>query len=427
MKLIENYNKIILEIKIISEKGFFHLFTLNSFILIIGFASQLFVAGMLSPADIGRIKILQTFIGMASLIGGFGFNTSLLKLVSDEKYVYEREKLLNFTLLMAFLSFILIYCGLLLLASFGLISNDPVLLKIFPLYTFFLLPLIWQSIQIAYYQALKKIKKMVYIQLWIKFVSVGLIIAATYYYGLEGYVIIIAITGLIAIIALGSGLPFRFNKKILLIPEINTIKLLWSLAKFAFLANIVGTLLATLDVYFINYLITNKTEIGYYMFALTVVSLYQIIPASIQQVSFPYFSSKSENYINWKQSYDKYNKLNHIILAIIIICGIITIPKTFSFAFHGKNDRSIIYFMLLSISFFFNSANMMKGTALMGFGKFNLNFYASLICLIISIPIMYLLIYEYELKGAIIGKILVGIISYLVSHLIFRSFIKQKI
>jgi O-antigen/teichoic acid export membrane protein len=78
-------NKYISEIQNIGQKGFFYLFATNGLILIISFISQLFVAGILDPVDIGRIKIMQTYIGLASLLGGFGFNTSLLKLASEQR------------------------------------------------------------------------------------------------------------------------------------------------------------------------------------------------------------------------------------------------------------------------------------------------------------------------------------------------------
>lgn len=73
------------EIKNLFNKGFFHFFTAQGFVLIAGFISQFFVAGFLDPSDMGRIKIMQTYISFSALICGLGFDISLLKLASEKK------------------------------------------------------------------------------------------------------------------------------------------------------------------------------------------------------------------------------------------------------------------------------------------------------------------------------------------------------
>jgi O-antigen/teichoic acid export membrane protein len=67
----------------------------------------------------------------------------------------------------------------------------------------------------------------------------------------------------------------------------------------------------------------------------------------------------------------------------------------------------------------------MKNNALMGYGRFDLNFYISLIGLVICFPLMYFLIKLFGLKGAVIGKFFEGVIIYLSSYTVFRSFIKK--
>ncbi len=56
--------KIIDLLKFSDKRGFFHLLTANLLIQVVAFASQLFVAGILSPEDIGRIKVIQTFLSV---------------------------------------------------------------------------------------------------------------------------------------------------------------------------------------------------------------------------------------------------------------------------------------------------------------------------------------------------------------------------
>ncbi len=413
------------EIKNIGKIGFFHLFAVNGLVYVIGFVSQLFVAWILDPADIGRIKIMQAYIGFASLLGGFGFNVSLLKLASEKRSEDEKADLLHLSIFLAVISFILIYFVLLILSKTSLISNDSIITKIFPYYALFLLPLTVQTMQLAYYQAIKELKKMAMIQFYVKLISVALILASTYFFKLEGYVAIISVTGLISVFSLKKGLRGLPIKFVNLQFKFQYVKMMWNLAKYALLANLVGTFLYTADIYLINYLIEDRTEVGFYMFALTIISTYQIIITSIQQVAFPFFSLKSGNPLNWLRSYEKYNKLNHYLLLIVCLAGIIIVPPFIKLVFSGKYNASLGYFVFLSIAWMIHFLNVMKSTALMGCGRFDINFYISLIGLIICFPIMYFLIKIFGLKGAIIGRIFEGIIIYVSSYTVFHSFVKK--
>lgn len=418
-------NKYRIEVQSIAKKDFFYLFAANGLIYIIGFASQLFVANILDPADIGRIKIMQTYIGMASLIGGFGFNTSLLKLASENCSEEEKVDFLHLSMFIGIISFIPIYLVLLLLSKVALISKDPEIIRIFPYYALFLLPLVIQAMQLAYYQAIRELKKMAIIQFYVKFISVALILVSTYLFKLEGYVAIISITGFLSVFSLKKGLKGLLSKFLNLRFKFQYVKNMWKLAKYALIANLVGTLLYTTDIYLINYLIKDRTEVGYYMFALTIISVYQIIPTSIQQVAFPFFSNKSDNHVNWLKAYEKYNKLNHYVLIIMCIAGIIIIPPFIKLVFSGKYNASLIYFVFLSLAWMIRFLNSMKNNALMGYGRFDLNFYISLFGLIICFPVMYFLISHFGLKGAIVGKFFEGAIIYLSSYTVFHSFLKK--
>lgn len=418
--------KYISVIQNIAQKGFFYLFATNGLIVIFGFVSQLFVAGILDPVDIGRIKIMQTYIGLAALLGGFGFNTSLLKLASEQRSEDEKIDLLHLSMLIATVSFLILYLVLLFLSKTSLISADQNITRLFPYYALFLLPLNIQSMQLAYYLAIKEIKKMAVIQLFVKLISVALIIVITHFYKLEGYISIISITGFISIFSLRKGL-YGFGKNLINLRfKFRYFIIMWKLANYILLSNLAVTILGSIDIYLINYMVEDRIEIGYYMFALTIISVYQIIPTSIEQVALPIFSNKSENHLNWFISYKKYNKLSHFVIISTCIIGIIVIPLLIKVAFSGKYNSSIIYFLFLSIAYMFSYMNMMKGTALMGYGKFNIKFHATLIALVVSLPVLWFLIRQYGLFGAIIGKIFMGAVLYVATFAVFHSFEKKQ-
>jgi O-antigen/teichoic acid export membrane protein len=416
------------EIKNVANKGLFHLFTANGLIYILGFASQLFVAGLLSPVDIGRIKIMQAYIGLTSLGVGLGFNTSLIKLAADLPEIKEKAKLLKLCLLVSVASFIFFYGMLFLLNHYALVSSDPAIISLFPYYILFLLPLGMQSMFLSYYQAQKNIKKMATLQFYAKAVSVVFIIAFTFYLGLQGYILAVIITGMVTIfllfIGLDSSTRLSFNKSYNF--DIIQLKKLWKVARFVLLANILGNLLTSVDIYIVNYLIKDREAVGYYMFALTLVGVLSIVPTTIQQIAFPFFSEKSQGLLSWHQSYIKYNKINHIFIMIVGLMAVVFVPVLVKIAFAGKYNASIFFFVLLVFAWILNALNGMKGTALMGMGKFNLNMIGGFISLLVSLPIMLGLTYFWKIEGAVYSKIIAGLISYIISFMIFKKYLTKS-
>ena len=263
------------------------------------------------------------------------------------------------------------------------------------------------------------------LQLFVKTFSILFIVIFTYFYRLNGYIVTVVSTGFIGIIIFELGIKNIKFSVAYFKPNLKLLKSMWHLAGFALITNIVGMLTTQIDIYVINYLITDRTEVGYYMFALTILSVYQLLPNTIQQVAFPYFSEQSAHRERWYSSYLKYNKLNHLLVLLVVLAGILFLPIVIKIAFSGKYDRSIYYFSFLSIAWMIKSANIMKGTAIMGHGRFDVNFLASLIILVITFPVVFIMVKFYGLNGAIIGMITGSVISYITVYLVFRGFTKR--
>ncbi|WP_238531609.1 oligosaccharide flippase family protein [Nitritalea halalkaliphila] len=409
-----------------AQKGLFHLLSANGLIFIAGFASQLFVAGFLDPIEIGQIKIMQTYIGFAGILGGLGFNVALIQIASkDGVSEIERNQYFNISLFIGFISFIVLYGILFIINTLGLISNDIEIKRLFPLYAIFILPLILQSSYLSFFQAIKQIKKMAFAQSSTKILSVLAIVLATWRFGLLGYIWAVVISSFIGILIFEMQIKasiFRRVKNYFIKEQVRT---MWSLSGYALAANIIGTILTTLDIYMINYFVSNRSVVGFYMFALTLVSIFQLFPTSIQQIAMPYFSNKSNNFSEWLRIYKKYNIINHFAIPIFVFIGASTIVFSIPFLFKGKYDESIPFFILISVGWGIRNMNIMKGIALMGRGKFNLNFRSSFISLLISLPIVFSMIFYYGIRGAIFSHIVIGIVSYIVTLAIFTSYIKN--
>jgi O-antigen/teichoic acid export membrane protein len=420
-------NKSIVEFKSVGQKGLFHLLSANGLIFIAGFASQLFVAGFLDPIEIGQIKIMQTYIGFTSIVGGLGFNVALIKLASKvDTSEEQRNQYFNISLFIGLILFIVLYIILFTMNLLGLISKDVEIKSLFPFYAIFMLPLILQSSYLSFFQAIKQIKKMAFAQSLIKILSVLAIVLATWKFGLYGYILGVVISSFIGILIFEMQLKKSIFSRVRSYFSIDQVRTMWSLSGYALAANIVGSVLTSIDIYMINYFISDRSIVGYYMFAVTLVSIYQFFPTSIQQIAMPYFSNKSSDFGNWLQIYKKYNFINHLAILLIVFLGSVFIVFAVPFLFKGKYNESILFFILMSVGWGIRNLNIMKGTALMGMGMFNLNFRSSLIALIISFPIVFITIFNFGINGAMFSQIVIGLVSYLVTHFIFKSYINLK-
>ena len=117
----------------ISKKGFIHLLSANLLIQIFAFASQLLVASIINPDDIGRIKIIQTYLSIFSIIAGMGFNVSTLKLCSENRTKQERNSLFHSAMIFTLSSTILLYLVILGLNFFHIFSSDKMIQWLLPL------------------------------------------------------------------------------------------------------------------------------------------------------------------------------------------------------------------------------------------------------------------------------------------------------
>ncbi|MCH8903435.1 MAG: oligosaccharide flippase family protein [Bacteroidetes bacterium] len=410
----------------IYRKGFFHLLTANFTIQIVGFLSQLFVAWLVSPEDMGRIKIMQAYTTIAAIVAGLGFNTSVLKLCSEKRTLEEKRALFNNAVRFTLIATLLTASGIIVCALTGIISPDTTLNYYFLLYTIALIPIAFNRILTAYLQALKKIKELANIQMITKLTGLGMIVLLTYFFGMEGFIggIIFAF-GLTSIFfirkirSLHKGLnPFSGIK--------NPLKIHWSLAKFAFSSNVITQVSVFLDLILINYLIVDRAAVGYYSFALTLLVALQLITITVQQIAIPYFSEKGSDFKEWLRVFKKYYLLFLILSTLITALALFISPTLIKFAFAGKYDASIPFLNIFIISWFIRNLYSFVGPALIGLGKLNINFYNAVIVLLASILPYYYLMNNYDILGAAYGNVASKIIACAVIGISFFIVVSKK-
>lgn len=198
----------------ITNKGFFHLLSANFIIGFLGFGSQLLVAKFLTPLELGQIKAMQSFIVVATILAGFGFNTAVLKLCSEKRAMKEREFIFKQNFYYTAVTILFIIAIMFLLAKLGLLSPDRSVNKWLQLYILAIPPMAYTSLIMVYLQALKKIQLIAKIQIFIRLFGFIILVSLTYFYGLIGFILSTIIIGYVSLLPLFNLVRNNFKSKV---------------------------------------------------------------------------------------------------------------------------------------------------------------------------------------------------------------------
>jgi O-antigen/teichoic acid export membrane protein len=416
-KYIINLKMLLLSVK---EKGFFHLFSANFFINFVGFGSQFMVAWLLTPIQLGEIKIMQTYITIAALFTTFGFNTSTLKLCSENRPDGEKLFLFNKVLKYVAICLCIIFPILIMLIKYGYISNDLEIIKYFPYFSLSLIPLTFSSIFSTYLQAIKQFKVLSLIQSITKICSVIAVILLTYFLGFNGYIIAIVM----GYILTGFFLLKKTNQINNIIPVVsisNPLSMHLKYSNIAFITNLVTQVGMFCDVFLMNYFISDKTAVGYYSFALTILVVANIFTATVQQIATPHLSEKSSNKSEFKKIYKRYGNINIKASVIIAIGLVLFAPIAINLIFMGKYDQSIPFFLILTGAWLFQNIASFEGYTLWGAGKIGYNLLTYIIILFLGFIISYFFMIKYGIMGLAYGKLAISFISIFIVRIIFKK------
>lgn len=409
----------------IRQKGFFHLLSANILIQVVAFASQLFVAGILAPDDIGRIKIIQTYLSIFSIVAGMGFNASTLKLCSESRSSDEQTSLIRSALFFTILSTVSLYLIILILNLFGIFTSDKLIQWLIPLGIF---PIISNSlfmVFVSYFQATKKIKLISNLTISNKLISVVAIIILTYFFGIKGYYLAYNLSFILMLFVC-----FRVFRTVLSnnnLQSTNAANFLihWQYAKPSMIASLLSELSAYIDILLLNLFIDDMHKIGFYSFAITLTVALRILPSTVQQITIPYFSSLANNKIDFLKVFKRYNKILYGIVGGTLIIALICIPFFIHWIFGGKYDESMPYFMLLATGWSIRQLTQLQSAAIFGLGKLQFSVYISLISLAFNIVIYSIALNYFGLLGAAYASILSGIVILLASRFFFQKAQRQ--
>ncbi|UII81569.1 oligosaccharide flippase family protein [Flagellimonas sp. CMM7] len=413
------------KLKSILRKGFFHLFFSNFLAQFMVFGSHMLVASLLLPEELGKIKVLQTFVDVASIIGGGGLIVAILKIVPQSTKKAKQYFVLQYVLKNAFLFSFIVFFVLNTLAFFGLLSSDNQINQLFHLFSIVILISPISLLMIRYYQALELFKKASIIQVITKMFSVTVIILLTYYFAIRGYVVAVIIGFLVTALFLLFDLRDHIFSKNNIIEYANKLKSeIKNLSKFNFFAQVSDQFRIYVTFFVANYLITDREIFGQYSFALILVQALGVLSSSAQQFVIPKFSKESNNGKLFFSQLRYYEKQYFIAGLFIFLCFQLIAPYLISYFFDGKYDSSIPLLRVMLIGWLVYSAFTLKGPAFIGLGRLDVSFKVSSIALVIAIPLSILLCYHWGIWGIVISYVAQTAVSCLLSNY-FMNLLKK--
>ena len=318
-------------------------------------------------------------------------------------------------------SFLTVLLGI-VLSYFNLISNDTLTNNLFIYYCLSIPLLALNNLLVAYYQALKAFKKVSVLLIIARIIHVAIIISLTYIFGIKGFILGIILGFLISTLLLISKTEFikNWNKTTAVHFKKN-----WELAKYAFLGNTINTLSLYLDIFFLNHLVNNPEEIGFYGFALTLISGLRIVTSTAQQFVTPFYSEFSSNDSQILKAFKKSNKIFGITILAVGIVSVLIVPLVIHFLFSEKYDASMFYFQILTLSWAIRSWVSLKGPFLLAIGYVNVAFQIALIVLLITVVPYWFLVKFYQIQGALYGQVFVAIVFFIVVNISFKKVINK--
>jgi len=400
-------------VKNANSKGFFHLLTANYFIGFLGLAAQLIVVKFLSPVEMGQIKTLQSLIAVISIFAGFGFNTAVLKICSEQMELAKKRAIFSKNLILTIISITLVLTFVYLLTSLELFSQDSAINEWLVVYLLIVPASVLTGLFMTYLQALKQIKLMATVQSLIRLFGVGAIVIFTYLYGFDGFVWTSVFIGYIGLV----GIWFFIRKEMNFDTSYSLEKRNYNYAIWSVLGNLVGTSAMYLDIFILNSISEDREFFGFYSIATIFLLGLNYVTSTIQSISTPYFSEKSNDKEEFIRVLNKYFKLTLLVTVTIAFLAFFIVPLLITFVYGERYEVVGDIFKILVFKYIFWSSLALTAVAVLGIGGMKFNFMTSLFTSIIAFGITYYLGINYGVMGVAYGQVLsyfIAMISILV-------------
>ena len=396
----------------------------NYSIQIIVFTAHLLIAGIMSPYYVGVIKTIETYINIGTVLGSGGMIFAILKVVPMIREDKKRRDIFLFGLRYITLFSVVLFLIFEILGWKNLVSRDVYINLWFRHYVFMLIFAVSLQYIIRYYQALQAFKKISVLIMVFKLLSFVMVLAATYYFHIAGYVYVMIGTTALTVLFLLYDLHVPVLRKSIFLAQ-KLKKELLKLSYQAFFAQIVDQIRLWGTYLLANFIIADRALFGKYSFAVILVQGLNILSTSIQQFVIPKLSSRQTDIVSFKRFLKQAEVKYVMFTTIVFILAEVFFPFLVQLIFGNKYAGAMTLLRILLAGWYLSTFFALKGTVFLSLGKMNYITLISGILIVVILPTAYFLGKKwgiYGIAGAYVTQqIFNGVLMQLSLNKVFKS------
>ena len=364
---------------------------------ICAFLGSLFIIRILPENEFGTLSIVASVFAIFMPFSGFGSQQSLLRFGSISDDLAEKKTLAQYLLKQGFI-YQLLLSGLFLVVSLFFINKYEDIFYIFLLFTIRLIGFYFLNHIQSEFRIFGNNQGFARITNTVNILGVLLLLLLSYYFGLKGYLMAIAVTPFIAL--------FWFKKEYLISAKENfnfKKKEIWSYGLHAAGTALLSDTLFSADVLLLSFLM-NENAVANYKVAILIPANITFLALTFMQSDFPVLAKNFRNG-NFLTSYiANYYKLFIPVVLLICLFGFIFKTEILALFFSARYEDNSWVFVILLTGFSLNMLlRNLYGNLLSAVGMMKMNTAVSVLTLIMLVLFSFIFVNRFGIEGMAIS------------------------
>jgi len=385
-------------------------------------AQRVLLARLLGAENIGHIAVITTALSLIRLPAGVGTFTVVNKLVAENDHDVDAQREVVGTSIWVNLV-TTVFVGILawfILSNTSWI-NDQVANRLLRILVFFLPFMILSEVFRNALMGQRRMRTVAGIDISFSLIAIIAVIPMVYVWYLSGWfinqvLVILLSFGLFAW-SIKSILSLKWNREIS--------KKIVTIGGFAFLGQLVGSLLLRFDTLSVSAILGDPAVTGIYNTASLVAQQMIIFPGAILIAVFPVIAQNRDNPQNLKHRYwELFRKIGALSLGLSVFMWLIC-PWIFSI-FGEEFVKAVAPFRILILGFVARSLFVLDNTYLDALGRTDITFVSGLLAALSTIVLNLTFIPKWGVIGAAWATTLSIFVSLAIRQAAVHYFIFQK-
>jgi len=383
---------------------------------ILSLLASIIALKLINKTDLGYVLYAMSIMAFIIPLSGLGVQQGLLRFGAQLNSVTEKKHLFSFVFKKGLIFSVLLGLGIFIL-SFVVplkFTESAYFLRWLSvlMISMFLLEIIKIQFRLEHNN-----KKFAYIEIFYNCLLVLLVFVLSLFYKAFGYTLALIITPFITFFWFFNSLKINFKSAKLPIPlDFTFIKY----GFFAGLANVTTQLLFAIDILLIGSILNNSSLVTAYKYVSIIPFSLLFLPGILLTTDFVNLTERiyDKAYIkNYSKNYSLFFVLFSVGIAILFYSFSGFILKLFDTDY---TQYSSTFLVLTAGVFGILIFRGLYGNLLSALGKTQVNYWITLIALLINIPANYYLIPKYGILGAAITSAVLMWLSSLSTYIIFK-------